>query len=86
MSDWISVSEKFPAKDGKYLCTTDSGDIDVYGFSNDLYFIDHYDFAEYKGKHKEGFYAYDSEWGYSEADYIAAWMPLPLPYKEGEEE
>lgn len=76
---WIPCSERLPEEDGSYLCTYGKYHMGVYRFSNDLYSIDDYDFTDYKGV--RGFYVYDSEWGYSEADYITAWMPLPKPYK-----
>lgn len=76
---WIPCSEKLPDEEGSYLCTYGKYHMGVYRFSNDLYSVDDYDFTEYKGR--AGFYAYDSEWGYGEVDYITAWMPLPEPYK-----
>ena len=76
---WIPVAEKLPSKEGRYLCFWGTGVMEVLRFSNDLYEVDKYDFYEHKGK--AGFYAYDSEWGYSEVDYITAWAELPEPYK-----
>ena len=76
---WIPCSERLPEEDGSYLCTYGKYHIGVYRFTNDLYSVDDYDFMDCKGK--RGFYVYDSEWGYSEADYITAWTELPEPYK-----
>lgn len=76
---WIPCSERLPEEDGSYLCTYGKYHMGVYRFSNDLYSIDDYDFTDYKGV--RGFYVYDSEWGYSEVDYITAWTELPKAYK-----
>lgn len=79
VGEWIQCSERLPDEEGSYLCTYGKYHMGVYRFSNDLYSVDDYDFTEYKGR--AGFYAYDSEWGYGEVDYITAWMPLPESYK-----
>lgn len=87
---WIPVSERLPENDGVYLCSYDLGrycydTIGTYGFSNDLYSVDDYNFSGCEGK--KGFYDYDSEVGYFEIDCITAWMPLPEPYRmKGEED
>lgn len=80
---WISVEEKLPEEEGQYIVTTKFG-IKISSFSNNLYKLDKYDFADYKGKQRKGFYNYDSEYGYFEQD-ILAWMPTPEPYREDEE-
>ena len=51
---WIPVSERLPEEEGKYLCAYGKGLMCVYSFSNDLYSVDDYDFAEYKFKKKKG--------------------------------
>ena len=58
---WIPVSERLPAEEGRYLCAHGKNEMNVYPFSNDLYSVDDYDFAEYKFEKKKGFYTYDSE-------------------------
>ena len=83
---WIPVSERLPEEEGRYLCAYGKNVMNVYPFSNDLYSVDDYDFAEYKFEKKKGFYTYDSEWGYCEANFIKAWQTLPEPYKAGEQE
>lgn len=82
---WIPVSERLPEEEGRYLCAYGKGLMCVYSFSNDLYSVDDYDFAEYKFKKKKGFFRYDSEWGYCEVKWITAWMLLPGAYKENED-
>lgn len=79
---WIPVSERLPEEEGRYLCAYGKNLMCVYSFSNDLFSVDDYDFAKYKFEKKKGFYAYDSEWGYWEVDFIKAWQPLPEPFKE----
>ena len=76
---WIPVAEKLPSKEDIYLCFLNTGTMETLRFTTDLYEVDKYDFYEHRGK--AGFYAYDSEWGYSEVDYITAWAELPEPYK-----
>ena len=78
---WISVEDRLPEEEGQYIVTTKFG-IKISSFSNNLYKIDKYDFEDYKGKQRKGFYNYDSEYGYFEQD-VLAWMPMPEPYKEG---
>ena len=79
---WIPCSERLPDNDRKqYIVQKTNGLIDILGFTKDAYKLDRYDFAEYKGKKKQLFYDYDSEYGYSEWE-CEAWQPLPEPYKE----
>ena len=80
-SGWIPCSERLPEDDKKqYIVQKTNGFIDILGFTKDAYKLDKYDFAEYKGKNKQLFYTYDSEYGYIEWK-CEAWMPLPEPYK-----
>ena len=79
---WIPCSERLPEDDKKqYIVQKTNGFIDILGFTKDAYKLDRYDFAEYKGKNKQLFYEYDSEYGYIEWE-CEAWQPLPQPYKE----
>ena len=83
---WIPCSERLPEDDKKqYIVQKTIGFIDILGFTKDAYKLDRYDFAEYKGKKKQLFYDYDSEYGYTEWE-CEAWQPLPEPLKESEEE
>lgn len=78
---WIPCSERLPEDDKKqYIVQKTNGFIDILGFTKDAYKLDRYDFAEYKGKNKQLFYEYDSEYGYIEWK-CEAWIPLPEPYK-----
>lgn len=81
---WIPVSERLPEVNGSYL-TTIKG-IGYYNrirsFANSLHKIDKYDFSSKKA----GWYFYDSECGYIEETDVIAWMPLPKPYTESEDE
>ena len=79
---WIACSERLPDNDkNEYIVQKTSGFIDILGFTKDAYKLDRYDFAEYKGKKKQLFYDYDSEYGYIECECVA-WQPLPEPFKE----
>ena len=81
MPEWISVKDKLPNKDGKYLCCWCDGKyIDIYSFAKNLRKVDEIDF---KGMNRKGWYDYDSEWGYCEQESVTHWMPLPeLPKGE----
>ena len=77
---WISVKDKLPDKDGRYLCCWGEHKyIVIYSFAKKLSKVDKYDF---KGKNRKGWYDYDSEWGYSEMCGVTHWMPLPELPKE----
>ena len=81
---WIPCSERLPEDDKKqYIVQKTNGFIDILGFTKDAYKLSRYDFAEYKGKKKQLFYDYDSEYGYAEWECVV-WQPLPEPYKERE--
>lgn len=84
MSNWISVNDRLPNKNGKYLCCWKGciGDIlyiSIYSFAKNLSKVDRYVF---QGKRKSGWYDYDSEWGYGEISNVTHWMPLPELPKE----
>lgn len=81
---WISVKDRLPETNGKYLCANYSKTfnryfIEVLSFAKNLHKVDEFDFKEEKGK--SGFYMYDSEWGYSHFRSVTHWMPLPEPPK-----
>lgn len=86
MSKWISVKDRLPYLNGRYLVTveyTDRRVIQIVGYAKNLSEIDEYDFHDDRG---DGWYLYDGEYGYYTVNNIIAWMPLPEPYKEGEAE
>ena len=63
-----------PTKEGLYLIHTDIGVFDFAKYSKDLYKVDKYDF---KGRHRAGWYKYNSEWGFYEVTDVIAWMYIP---------
>ena len=78
---WIPCSERLPDSDkNEYIVQKTNGITDILGFTKDAYKLSRYDFAEYKGKKKQLFYDYDSEYGYIEWE-CEAWQPLPQPYQ-----
>ena len=78
---WIPCSERLPEDDKKkYMVQTTNGFIDILGFTKDAYKLDRYDFAEYRGKKKQLFYDYDTEYGYIECE-CEVWKTLPQPYQ-----
>ena len=76
-SQWIPCSERLPEEEGYYWTVHSymSGHIgyNVSRFAKDLYKVDEYDFAEWKGV--SGFYTIDEEYGYIKNEVIA-WMPI----------
>ncbi len=89
VSQWISVKDRLPETNGKYLCADYSKTFEKYfirvmSFAKDLYKVDEFDFLKEKGK--SGFYGCDNEWGYYKCNGVSHWMPLPEPpKKEGAE-
>jgi len=85
-NEWISVTERLPEEDGKYLTVYNLNIIPqtpwmkVCRFAKNLHEVDRYAFQ----KKKSGFYEYDSEYGYCEVSGITHWIPLPEPPKDGE--
>ena len=78
---WISVNDRLPDENGRYLCYCGESFIkttDIYSFAKNLKKVDKYDFRDKKA----GWYSYDSEWGYFERSGVTHWMPLPEPPKE----
>lgn len=77
MAEWISVKDRMPEKDGKYLCHTGLN-MRLLDFATKLSDVDESDFC---GKDRCGFYEYDGEYGYFEWVGITHWMLMPEPPK-----
>ena len=71
-AEWIPCSEKLPSDSGDYLCTIPLDADETY--------------TEVLMFHKGRFYEDDAEWGATYHDDVLAWMPLPKPYKGGDDE
>lgn len=71
-SPWIPCSERLPKESGDYLCTIPLDENETY--------------TEVLTFHKGRFYEDDDEWGATYHDDVIAWMPLPEPYKGGDDE
>ena len=83
-NEWISVKDRLPKKNGKYLCYNICliGGIGIFSFAKNLKKVGINDFMF----RKSGWYAYDSECGFYEVSNVTHWMPLPEPPKEDERE
>lgn len=74
---WISVKDRLPEKDGKYLvCVGDSGYYKIAAFSTDKTKENTYTERGY------GWSDYDCDYGFYEVKRVTHWMPLPEPPKE----
>ena len=63
-----------PTKEGVYLIHTNIDVFDFGKYCKDLSKVDKYDF---EGKHRAGWYKYNSEWGFYEVTDVIAWMYIP---------
>lgn len=72
---WIPVTERLPKKYGKYLVSV---------YFDSCVVVELLWYGQIYGK--DAFYYSDSIYGDTEWDEVIAWMPLPTPYKGGEEE
>lgn len=80
-SNWISVKERLPNKNGQYITIGNNKVVEINYWNKNLYKVDNYDFFD--KKNKNGFYNYDSEYGHYEVtDSVTHWMPLPESPKE----
>lgn len=80
--EWIPCNERLPKEDARYLVQMSYGIMRVLSWANILEKVDDFDFRNEK---HSGWYEYDSEWGYCEIYEVVAWMPLPEPYKGGDD-
>ena len=81
MQEWISVKNRLPEEDGKYLVFEQNNgrtNTSILRFAKDARKVDRYDF---KSRWKNAWYEYDSEWGHYTVDSVTHWMPLPEPPK-----
>ena len=81
VQEWIAVKDRLPEEDEKHLVFEQSGgrtNISILWFAKDARKVDKYDF---KGRWKNVWYGYDSEWGHYTVDSVTHWMPLPQPPK-----
>ena len=79
-NEWISVKDRLPRKNGKYLCYCEANYIKILYFARNLHSVDKFDFPH---ERRSGFYDYSGEYGYYEWGGVTHWMPLPEPPKEG---
>ena len=85
MSNWISVKDRLPEKDGAYLCYCTGC---YAGYQIVAHFTHHaeLDFdLNYNGCKGSVWYAYDSEYGNFTMNNITHWMPLPSDPEKKEE-
>lgn len=69
--NWIPVSDRLPSESGDYLCTIPLDADETY--------------TEVLTFHEGKFYEDDDEYGATYHDDVLAWMPLPIPYKGGDD-
>ena len=83
MTEWISVKDRLPGKNGSYICCVDNDGfryVTITQFALDLEEVDSYYF---KDLHYCGWYDFDNEYGYFERSGITHWMNKPeLPNEE----
>ena len=81
VQEWISVKDRLPEEDGKYLVFEQSNgrsNTSILRFAKDARKVDRYDF---KGRWKNAWYEYDSEWGHYTVNSVTHWQYLPQPPK-----
>ena len=81
VQEWISVKDRLPEEDGKYLVFEQSSgrtNTSILRFAKDARKVDKYDF---KGRWKNAWYGYDSEWGNYTVNSVTHWQYLPKPPK-----
>ena len=78
---WISVDDRLPEKDGKYLVWFGKNVVKQYAkvisFAKDGDTVDTYDLHDKKNV----WFYYDSECGYLACHDVTHWMPIPHPPK-----
>ena len=79
VQEWISVKDRLPEEDGKYLVFEQNNgrtNTSILRFAKDARKVDRYDF---KSRWENAWYEYDSEWGHYTVDSVTHWMPIPEP-------
>lgn len=82
MSEWISVKDRLPDKEGIYLCFYRYCGCDIFRILSFAFNLEEVDEFDFKGQNRSGWYNRDSEWGYYEMSEVTHWMPLPEPPKK----
>lgn len=78
MGEWISVTDRLPDTDGKYLvCFGTYNTIGTCRFTENLERIDS---DIFEGENRPGWYDCEDGWPY-EVTQVTHWMPLPEPPK-----
>lgn len=83
MSDWISVKDRLPARNGRYLCLIESRFYMLLSFAKRLERVDEYNFENLD---RPGFFEYDNEYGHYEINSVTHWMLLPKRPMEDKDE
>lgn len=82
MSEWISVADRLPERNGEYLVATKMFGrrmVLTVSFATDLYEIEKRNFPE----HGPGWYKFSDMRGFYEWEGVTHWMPLPDLPEEG---
>lgn len=86
MSEWISVNDRLPEEDGRYLCLTwlnySGNRIPWYRIVSFVANAETDEELAVNGIKGPTWCSYNSEWGLCCADNITHWMPLSEPPKE----
>ena len=85
---WVPVSEKLPDEEGYYMCTVKDPSLLEELVVLELYYGHPIAPNAYDKTYCFGDYAFGEKWpnGMDNIEEVIAWMPLPEPYKEGEDD
>ena len=73
---WIPCSERLPSENGDYLVTLENGVVKILGYS-----------TTQRTTYPKGFYYIKDGFSWRQMQNpVVAWMPLPEPYKGGEQD
>ena len=79
---WISVRDRFPEEDGRYLVHIPDSwayKVQILNFAKNLKKTGMYEFRHLR---RRGWWDVDNEYGAYERNEVAYWMPMPEPPKE----